>query len=570
VNVVLASDSVRYDSAAGLFSVNVTVSNLYPMPLGTADGVTVDPGGVRVFFQSGPVSTSGPGAVTVTNADGTGTFTGTEQVYFEYAQIVLTDATSAARTWTFGVPDSVASFSFAVYVEAATPPGTSGVLRVSATNPRYFTDNTGRAVYLTGSHTWLNDQDGGYTDPPPAFDYEAYLDFLQAHHHNFFRLYHWEQAKWDVETALPYFFSPQPYLRVADTVLADTALDGKPKFDLTALDQSYFDRLRLRVMEAGQRGIYVSIMLFNGWSIEDKFNGPTNPWIGHPFNPANNVNGINTDPSNSGTGLMTQTLDIPAVTTLQVAYVEKVIDAVNDLDNVLYEISNESQAGGGTEQWEDSIINLIHAYERGKPKQHPVGMTALSYGDNTSLFASPAEWISPLGYDSLPPAADGSKVIVWDTDHLCCDTLVDESFVWRAMTQGNNPIFMDPYDGTFPDVPPRNPNDPRWEQVRLNMGYSLTYANRMDLLNMVPNGNLASTGYCLAAPGEGEYLVYLPTAGTVTVDLSGTSGSIALTTEWFSPSLGQVVGAGTVQGGAPQSLTAPGTVGPDAVLYVHP
>jgi len=29
-----------------------------------------------------------------------------------------------------------------------------GVLRVNAKNPRYFTDNKGRAVYLTGSHTW--------------------------------------------------------------------------------------------------------------------------------------------------------------------------------------------------------------------------------------------------------------------------------------------------------------------------------------------------------------------------------------------------------------------------------
>ena len=32
---------------------------------------------------------------------------------------------------------------------------------------------------------------------------------------------------------------------------------------------------------------------------------------------------------------------IPAITSLQEAYVRKVIDAVNDLDNVLYEICNE-------------------------------------------------------------------------------------------------------------------------------------------------------------------------------------------------------------------------------------
>jgi hypothetical protein len=44
-----------------------------------------------------------------------------------------------------------------------------------------------------------------------------------------------------------------------------TALDGNPKFDLSKLEQGYFDRLRQRVIEAGDRGIYVSIMLFEGW-----------------------------------------------------------------------------------------------------------------------------------------------------------------------------------------------------------------------------------------------------------------------------------------------------------------
>jgi hypothetical protein len=39
------------------------------------------------------------------------------------------------------------------------------------------------------------------------------------------------------------------------------ALDGKPKFDLTKLDAAYFERLRSRVQAAGERGIYVSIML---------------------------------------------------------------------------------------------------------------------------------------------------------------------------------------------------------------------------------------------------------------------------------------------------------------------
>ena len=42
-----------------------------------------------------------------------------------------------------------------------------GPLRVDPSNSRYFTDGRGRAILLTGSHTWANLQDYGDSDPPP-------------------------------------------------------------------------------------------------------------------------------------------------------------------------------------------------------------------------------------------------------------------------------------------------------------------------------------------------------------------------------------------------------------------
>lgn len=35
----------------------------------------------------------------------------------------------------------------------------NGPLRQNPTNPRYFTDESGQAIYLTGSHTWAVMQD---------------------------------------------------------------------------------------------------------------------------------------------------------------------------------------------------------------------------------------------------------------------------------------------------------------------------------------------------------------------------------------------------------------------------
>jgi len=440
----------------------------------------------------------------------------------------------------------------------------AGPLHVSSVNRRYFTDGTGRAIYLTGSHTWPNFQDVGVTDPPAAFNWTGYLDFLVQHHHNVMKLWRWEQAKWSAETPTVIWIDPMPYLRTG----TDTARDGKPKFDLNQFNPAYFARMRQRVIEAGQRGIYVSIMLFDGWSIEQKEGSlNNNPWLGHPLNGANNINGID---GGQNDGLETQTLHIPAITARQEAYVQHVIDKVNDLDNVLYEISNESTGGTDEVAWQEHMIQYIHQYEATKPKQHPVGMTALyPNGNNADLFASTADWIAPNGDLADVPAADGSKVILNDTDHLC-GLCLDEGWVWKSLTRGVNPMLMDPFDGAY--VPTRNNydlSDPRWELVRTNLGYARGYATRMNFIAMLPHGlDVASTGYCLANPAgpHAEYLIYLPNGGTITVNLSGSSGSFVV--EWFNPATGQTTIEDTpVTAGFTQSFTPP--FSGDAVLYIH-
>src|SRR5215468_5522816 len=122
----------------------------------------------------------------------------------------------------------------------------SGTLRVDPVNPRYFTAGNG-AVYLTGSHTWGNFKDRAAVDPPPAFDYTAFLDFLHAHRHNFFRLWTWEQPH-SADNVLLYF-TPFAWPRTGTA----KASDGKPQFDLDQFDQAYFDRLCTRVLAARDR-----------------------------------------------------------------------------------------------------------------------------------------------------------------------------------------------------------------------------------------------------------------------------------------------------------------------------
>jgi len=435
----------------------------------------------------------------------------------------------------------------------------TGPLGVSAANPRYFADPSGRIVYLTGSHYWKNVQDDDVANPPAAFDNKAYLDFLQQHNHNFTRLWVWEQARWSDEVSYSHWFSPTLYVRTGP----GTGADGGQKFDLTKLNPAYFARLRQRVIDAGSRGIYVSVMLFDGWSLEVKpGNAKANPWLAHPFNQANNINGINGDTNGDASGREIQTLSIPAVTALQEAYAKAVVDAVNDQDNVLYEISNESDPSANA--WQYHIINIVRSYEATKPKQHPIGMTVPYPGSNADVLNSPADWVSMNGGVDDPVVADGAKVSLSDTDHLC-GICGDVSWVWKSLTRGHNPLLMDGYDNS-PGVsdPAYNPGDPKWEAIRRNMGYARSYAMRMDLAHALPRGDLASTKFCLAVVGS-EYLVLAPTGGSVSVDLSGATGT--RTVEWFNPSTGNTASGGTITGGQSVNLTPP--FSGIAVVYIH-
>ncbi len=410
-----------------------------------------------------------------------------------------------------------------------------GPLTVCPQNPRYFQNvSTGEVVYLTGSHTWANLVDMGPSDPPPPFDYDKYIDWMATRNHNFMRMWTWELISWDTKAngaGKHRMIAPHAYARTGPGL----ALDGKPRFDLRRYDPAYFERLRSRVAAARERGIYVSVMLFEGWGTQFA----PGAWEGHPLHPSNNINGIDGDVDGDGKGVEIHELGNKSVIAIQEAYVRKVIDTVNELDNVLYEISNENHPA--STQWHYHMIRFIKEYERTKPQQHPVGMTfQYKGGTNQVLFDSPADWISPNpegGYRDDPPPADGRKVVINDTDHLW-GIGGDLAWVWRSFTRGYNPILMDPYAGDV--VGGRL--DPRWDPIRRTMGYTLRYARRMDLSKARPNPEVASTRYCLANPGN-EYLVYKPTGGGDSVTVNVSAGTYAY--EWFDPASGRQASRGT-------------------------
>jgi hypothetical protein len=379
-----------------------------------------------------------------------------------------------------------------------------GPLTPHPKNPRWFADGSGKAVVLSGAHTWPNVVDMGPSDPPPRFNYTAYLDYLEKYGHNFTRLWTWESTTWNArpnkrETTHTVF--PLPYARTGP----GAARDGKLKFDLTQYNPQYFDRLRQRVEAAGKRGIYVSVMLFEGWAMQHA----PGAWESHPFHPENNVNGID------GGKLKVHELADPKVTALQEAYVRKGVETLNAFDHVLYEISNENHPA--STDWQYHMIRFVQGLEKSMPKRHPVGMTfQYKGGSNRALFEGPANWVSPNpegGWRDDPPAAMPAKPVLNDTDHLW-GIGGTSAWAWKTFLRGHHPLFMDPYDGAVIETR----FDPKWEPLLKALGEIRRVAERVDLAAMSPHPELASSKYCLADPGR-DYLVWTSDGAAVTLEL---------------------------------------------------
>ena len=250
---------------------------------------------------------------------------------------------------------------------------------------------------------------------------------------------------------------------------------------------------------------------------------------------------------------------------------------------------------GDSTAWQYWVIDRVKRYEGEMGYDtHPIGMTmqfpvADQTKVNAPMFDSDADWISP-GYDDEifaggghpmapgspqsrwledPPAADGRKVVISDTDHFAPGR-GDALWAWKSFLRGHHPILMD-----FGIIGGVNPPDPSagpmpytaFEPARLAMGDTRRFAERMQLIRMEPRGDLSSTGYALANPGE-EYLVLQPTeaAGPFSVTLD--PGTYAVT--WFSVEARETVetGEATVEDSTAVSFSAPFEPGGPTALYL--
>jgi hypothetical protein len=402
----------------------------------------------------------------------------------------------------------------------------TGPLRVHPTNPRYFTDGTTnadgslKAIYLGGHEIFVDLQDNAFNkewtkdmshpEDPAAkarrLDWERYLNWIEKLQFNYVR--NWIIWSTGSGTAAPpnKVASPVPFLRTGP----GNANDGKPKFDLHRFDEGFFKLLHTRARALQQRGVYLSVMLFElyGFLDGEEVNGQR-LWEGNPFNSANNVNGLDVDRNHNRLGEEFFSLDDPELVKLQKAYVEKMVDTLNDLDNVLWEICNEAPAEAMP--WQYEMLRHLKAYERQKPKQHvvllspggwkPGGWTlhpeAKFLESDADCIATANGWIDR----DNPKVYQINKPVIFDLDHVAPENH-DPSLVWKAFTRG--------YHYSLYDHPFEQPQHESlaWQVVRANIQQTRLLSVRVrDLARMQPRPDLASTGFCLAYEGQ-EYILY--------------------------------------------------------------
>lgn len=226
--------------------------------------------------------------------------------------------------------------------------GQSADIAVYTSNPHYFTVG-GEPVFLIGATR----QFGWMAVSKPDHDFMKDLDRLAAsiaqvnspHVRGLVRL-------------IPYF--PQM------AGIQPWKLLPNNKYDLEVFNPAWERRLRRYLEAARQRGLVVSLEIWDDWSITrgqgghydpgpDQgwfvWNHPWHAWNDHPFNGANNVN-YSTDVMPAVTSLKSapfyQTIpsrqDNRKVLQYQIAYVNHLLSIAQDYPNIIYNLSNESRA----------------------------------------------------------------------------------------------------------------------------------------------------------------------------------------------------------------------------------
>jgi len=440
----------------------------------------------------------------------------------------------------------------------------------SGSQPGHYLEWNGTPMLLVGDSVTQ-----GWMESGTNFDQEGYVDALASRGINVLMIW--------------------SYMGTSSTIQGDDVRIGydapeiwpwvgspdDSSFDLTQLNQAYFDRLADLVAYAETKGIVVLICIHEGWT-KSRFDG-------HPFNVS-----LGNGPLNERQEYMEfsdYNSEMPETYNaswnkyqknqyFQERFCDKLIVELDGYSNVIYEMCNE---GDWYDKWYDRTIrnayeqhflaffrarcdNLLLTNTDHVPGDDPhndskVDVVTL-HGDWTNRFSD-----FQSGFQTSParPYLMSEPVPGWDGVNNTLATI--RQSMWEVTMAGagwvnqNDPSFgWDPYAAIVSQATVRN-------EAYDYAGHCACFFNDsgVGFSNMGPDGALSSTGICLAREGV-EYAVYAPTGGNVTVDLSAAPGGSTFSVRWYNPRTGSFTSENDAQGGGVRNFSAPD--GNDWVLHI--
>lgn len=416
------------------------------------------------------------------------------------------------------------------------PPGEVGIqqrklpsLAIHPIHPHYFQSPDGKPVLLIGDYTWdtFSDVD---------FNYKSHFEALKANGLNIARVWLW----WGAEQFPPPDDAQhiEPFLRPGP----GKANDGRPKYDLSKFNPAFFERLRGLCTAARERGLFLQLITLDAWMLKH-----AHLWRLHAFHRDNNINGVDGDPANTGTGTDGQqgfcSLGNLRAMEFQKGYLRKLVDAVSDFDNVLIEIANENYY---SEAWERHLCEFIREYELAKPRQH-----LLMPLDLLSHSSVVQRWDPTTIHTALLERRRLRQPLIFDTDWIINNN--DDEIrraMWTAVLSGGHFNYMDD-SLEFREKPVPDKRAALHRQI----GHLAAFMKPLKPWEMQPDDASVKSGYAFALASTNEVSAYLPKGGSVTLDLTPLLGQF--TASWFNPRESTFGDPWEVEGGAPRMLTAP-------------
>lgn len=374
------------------------------------------------------------------------------------------------------------------------------------------------------------------------FDYEPYLEELQAHGLNqtrtFSGTYREIPGSFNIEknTLAP---KEMRYIGPWSRSEEPGYKGGGNKFDLTKWDDAYFARLKDFLRKAGERGVIVEYVLFCPFYNEDL-------WLHNPMHIDNNINGIGDIPATE-----VYTLKHPKMLDVHEAFVRKAVKEINEFDNLYIEICNEPYFKGVTEEWQNRIAEIIVETERDLPKKH---LIAKNIANGSGVIEHPNPHVSVYNYHyAYPPDAVKqnyhlNKVIGYDETGFAGSS--DDKYrgdAWAFLLAGgavysnlDYSFTIDQEDGTAEYKAPGGGS----RTLRQQLNILRQFMNSLDFIHMKPdNGVIQSIepkkvrAWALVKESE-QYGVYFREGEQVNVSLKLPEGSYQA--QWVDTKTGDI------------------------------